>query len=465
MNRNSTLTVLVCSVAVFLIALEITIISVALPDIEDAFAGSSRTAVSWVFTAYNITVAAALLIAGWLAERAGRRRIFVAGLWIFTIGSLASGLSTSLGLLIAARVVQGLGGALLIPASLALILHAVDSERRETAIGIWGAMAGLAAAVGPTAGAVLVDVAGWRWVFLVNVPIAVAAAIASRVRLDESSDPAMSPRVDLVATPAGAAGVGLLVFAIVASGSLGVLSPAVLGALLLAVVGIVVLVRRTMTHPAPVFDPSIAASPSFSVAALGTLLFVAGFTGWLVLAPTFMVDVWGYSTVESGLAIAPAPVMMAIVAGPAGKWAGRVGHRPVIAIGALLSTIAVAWWVGLVDASPAYATAFLPGAILLGAGVGMGFPMLAAAAMRDVDPDRYAMAAAGNTTMRQIAMAVGIAIAVAIVGTDDAVSELSTFHASWTVCGALFLATAAVVWRRYPSISQPADDQELITHV
>lgn len=464
MTRNSTITVLVCSVAVFLIALEITIISVALPDIKDAFAGTSRNSVSWVFTAYNITVAAALLIAGWLAERAGRRRVFVAGLWVFTLGSLASGLAPSLGVLIAARAVQGIGGALLIPASLALILHAVAPERREAAIGIWGAMAGLAAAVGPTAGAVLVDVAGWRWVFLVNVPIAVAAALASRVRLTESSDPTIAPRVDIVAIPVGAAGVGLLVFAIVASGSLGIFSPAVIGALALAAAGITVLVRRTRTHHTPVFDPAIATLPSFSVAALGTLFFVAGFTGWLVLAPTFMVDVWGYSTIGSGLAIAPAPVMMAIVAGPTGKWASVIGHRVVIAIGALTSMAAVAWWIVFIDESAAYVTAFLPGAVLLGIGVGMGFPMLAAAAMRDVDPDRYAMAAAGNTTMRQIAMAVGIALAVAIVDTDDAVSDVSTFRASWTVCGVLFLATAVAMWHRYPT-HQPITDPELITHV
>jgi len=469
MNRQATLTTIICSVAVFLIALEITIISVALPEIEAAFDGSSRAAVSWVFTAYNITVAAGLLIGGWLAERNGRRRVFVAGLWIFTAGSLLSGLAPSLAVLIAARVVQGLGGALLIPASLALILHAVDDDHRETAIGIWGAMAGLAAAIGPTAGAVLVDAAGWRWVFLVNVPIAAVAAVASRMRLVDSSDPTIARRVDLVAVPAGAIGVGLLVFAIVASGALGIISPVVLGSLAAAVVGIAVLVRRTDSHPAPVFDPAIVMHRSFSVAGVGTLFFVAGFTGWLVLAPTFLVDLWGYATIRSGLAIAPAPVMMAIVAGPAGRWATAVGHRTVIAVGALSSTAAVAWWAIRIGEQPDYLGAFLPGAVLLGAGVGLGFPMLAAAAMRDVDPERYAMAAAGNTTMRQIAMAVGIAVAVTIVDAEaDGVADLARFRASWIVCGALFALTALTVRFLYPdrpADARPANQQELIPHV
>lgn len=444
--------IIICSVAVFLIALEITIISVALPEIETAFSGSTRATVSWVFTAYNVGVASLLLVGGWLAERCGRKRVFLTGLWIFAVGSLVSGLAPSLPVLIAARVIQSIGGSLLVPASLALILRAVDTERREAAVGVWGAMAGLAAAIGPTVGAVLVDAASWRWVFLVNVPVAIGAALLGAVRLEESSDPAIPARVDLLAVPAGATGVGLLVFAIVASGPLGWTDPRVGGAVVVAAALIAILVRRSATHSTPVFDPTIARTRSFSVACAGTLLFVAGFTGWLVLAPTFLVDVWGYSTLRSGLAIAPGPLMMAVTAGPAGRWASAEGHRVVITAGAMSAVMAVAWWVTLIGVTADYVVAFLPGAVLLGIGVGLAFPMLTAAAMRDVEPDRFAMGAAGNTTMRQVAMAVGVAVAVAIVGSgDDAVADVSAFRASWFVCGALFLMTATVIWAGYPA--------------
>jgi MFS family permease len=175
-DRNG-LTIALGSAAVFFIALELTIISVAMPEIADAFPDSSRATLSWIFTAYNVGVAAFLLIGGWMAERFGRRRLFMIGLVVFTVGSLASGLAPSVALLIAARTVQAVGGALLIPASLAVVLHAVPQERHDVAIGIWGAMAGLAAAVGPTVGAVLVNAVGWRSVFLVNVPLAVAVGV------------------------------------------------------------------------------------------------------------------------------------------------------------------------------------------------------------------------------------------------------------------------------------------------
>jgi EmrB/QacA subfamily drug resistance transporter len=455
--RSASLTMVLSSTAIFLIALEITIIAVALPEIEEAFAGVGRSTVSWVFTAYNIGVAALLLTGGWLAERFGRKRVFQSGLAIFAVGSVAAGLAPGIEVLIAARVVQSVGGALLVPASLALILHSVPPDRRDVAVGLWGAMAGVAAAVGPTLGALLVELTNWRAVFLINVPVAVLALVVGRRALVESRDPNISPRVDLVAAPAGAASVGLAVFAIIAGEPLGWTDPRVVGSLVLAALLLVAFGYRSQTHPTPVFDPSISRLPSFRVAAAGTLAFGAAFAGWLALAPTFLSEVWGYSVLRSGLAIAPGPLVMAAVAGPAGKMVTRFGHRRVIAVGALLPVLAVASWVLLVRSDSSYVTSFLPGVVLYGAGVGVGFPMLTAAALRDVPEHQYAMGAAGNTTLRQVAMAMGISMCFAIVGAAsgaDSAASASPYIQSWIACGVLFVATALVMLLRYP---EPTD--------
>ncbi len=440
------LTIALGSAAVFFIALELTIISVAMPEIAVTFPDSTRATLSWIFTAYNVGVAAFLLVGGWLAERFGRRKLFMIGLTVFTIGSLASGLAPEVELLIAARTLQAIGGALLIPASLAVILHAVPHDKHDVAIGVWGAMAGLAAAAGPTLGAILVGGVGWRSVFLVNVPLAIVVGVVGLRHIEESCDPSIERGVDLFAVPAGAAAVGLLIFIIVAAGSVGWTSPVTIGCAAVAVALLAIFVKRSRSHPRPVFDPSVAATRSFTVGSLGTLTFVAGFTGWLVFAPTFLTEVWGYSVFTAGFAIAPGPLAMAISAGPAGKAAVRFGHGVVIAVGAILALAATIWWALAITGTPSYLTGLLPGLILLGIGVGAGFPMLTAATMSEVAPRRYAMGAAGSTTVRQLAMAVGIAIATAVVGAPgETGSAVEPYVTSWIICGAMFGVTALLI--------------------
>lgn len=450
-------TVTLCSLAVFLTALEMTIISVAFPRIQDAFPGSTRAALSWIFTGYNVGVASLLLLGGWMAERFGRKRIFLTGIAVFGLGSIISGVAPNVATLLTGRVVQSVGGAMLMPSSLALILHSVRRDKRDSAIAVWGATAGLAAAVGPTVGAVLVQYAGWRWIFLLNVPIAIAASIKGRSILTDSINHDAPRTVDFLSVPFAAFGTGLLVLGIVASGAFALGDVRVFGALALSAVLLAVFVRRTTTHQSPLFPPSLMAEQSYRVGIAGTGLFGAAFAGWLILAPTFLVDVWGYSVFKAGFAIAPAPLAMAITAKPAGRLAGRLGYRRLIAVGCTLPIAAIAVWCLTITEQPAYASAFLPAAIIFGCGVGIGFPMLTAAGMRDVATSRYALAAAGNTTSRQIAMALGISVAISIVGTggeatgSNLAGQLSAFQWSWIVCGGFFFAAGALIVLRYPA--------------
>ena len=449
---NGRMTTLVGSVAVFNIGLELTIIALALPAIAEDFPGASPATLSWIFTAYNVTVASLLLLFGWAAERHGRKRIFTLGLMVFGFGSLTSGLAPTIALLIVGRVVQAVGGAMLIPASLALILASVPPTERDRAIGVWGAAAGLSAAIGPSLGSVLIPALGWRSVFFVNLPLVGLSLVVARRRLVESLDPGMAPRVDPLAVPCGAAAVGLLVFTIVAGGSLGWASPTAIGLIAVAVALMAVFSCRSLRHPRPVIEPAVVQTRSFTVAAFATVAFVAGFTGWIVLAPTFLTQVWGYSVLTAGLAIAPGPLVMAVLAGPAGRLASRVGHGRVVAGGAVLAVGACGFWLITTTTESRYLTTMLPGQLLLGAGVAAAFPMLTAAALSEVEDRRFAMAAAGNTTVRQVSMAIGIAIAVAMVGGDlddgavDGVAGaagrqalLDSFRLTWTAAALLFV--------------------------
>ena len=218
-------TLFITSLVGFMVAMEITIISIARSQIAEAFPDAEAATLSWVITAYNIGVASLLLPAGWMADRFGRKKVFLWGLVAFIFGSLLSGLASSPALLIGARVVQSIGGAAQYPAGLALLLSAFPIERRMRAIGVWGAVSGLAAALAPSLGALLVEGFGWRAVFLVNVPVALLALLVGRHWLMESRGAKVSDKVDLLSVPLASLGIGALLLAMVQSGSWGWTAP------------------------------------------------------------------------------------------------------------------------------------------------------------------------------------------------------------------------------------------------
>ena len=237
-----------------MVSLEITVIALAFSDIQEAFDGTSRATLSWIFTAYNIGVAALLLLSGWAADRYGRKRLFLTGLAVFMVGSLASGLSVDAGTLIAARVLQSIGGAMQFPAGLALLLPAFPPQRRGMAIGIWGTTGALAAALGPSIGAVLINGFGWRSIFLVNIPVAAIAIAAGVAILTESKADDLPDRVDPISVPMASIGVGLLVLAIAQTEVWGFTSAATGACVAGSIVALAWFVRRSSRHPAPLFD-------------------------------------------------------------------------------------------------------------------------------------------------------------------------------------------------------------------
>ncbi len=350
----------------------------------------------------------------------------------------------TLSLLIAFRVLQGIAAALIAPASLAIVLDSFPAERRAAGVGLWGAAAAAAAAVGPTLGGALVEAADWRLVFLVNLPLGVAIVLAGRARLPRPRS--LDERLpDLPGALMLALGLATLTLAIVEGNDWGWSSPAVLGCFAAAAAMIAGVVARSRTHPRPIVEPALFAHRSFAIGNLGTLLFAAAFFSLILGNVLFLTSIWGYTVLQAGAATLPGPALSTVVAGPAGRLADRFGHRAVIVPGTLSFAVGV-MVLRSAGAEPDWLGLWLPGAALTGIGIGLAFPTLGAAAVRDVPDDRFATASAVNAAFRQVGAVLGTAILVAIVGEPASLPEaLSVSNDAYLFSAFAALASGAVV--------------------
>jgi EmrB/QacA subfamily drug resistance transporter len=443
----------ITSLVGFMVSIEITVIALALPEIRDAFPTAAESTLSWIITAYNIGLAALLLMAGWAADRYGRKRVFLIGLAVFAVGSFAAGLASGIETLIAARVLQSIGGAMQFPAGLALLLNAFPPERRQMAIGVWGAMGGLAAAVGPPLGGFLVGVFGWRSVFLINVPIALGATVAGWAWLAESRNPAIPARVDLVSIPLGTIGVGSMVLGIVRGSEVGWTSPDTIATFVVGAALVLLFVVRSSRHPNRLFDLDLFRIPSYAIGNVGSVFFVAAFFAYFVPLPTYIQEVWGWEVIRTGLVVVPGPLVAAVLSPFAGRLADRVGVAPILTVGGAAGAVAMGLHLLLISNEPSALSIIIPG-LVLGVAAGCSFAMLVGATMRDVPPARFGMAGAGRTAVFQLALAMAIALAVAVVGRPDSAAEhLSVMRTLWVLALLLFLGQAAIFSVVFPTFA------------
>ncbi|HEV2999900.1 MAG TPA: MFS transporter [Solirubrobacteraceae bacterium] len=417
---------IVVSVAVFMASLDVFIVNIAFPELARDFGETDVAALSWVLNGYAIVFAALLVPLGRLADRIGRRRVFLAGLGVFMAGSALSGAAPSVETLVAARVLQAVGAAALLPTSLALLLPEFDASERAAAIGIWAAVGGIAAAAGPVAGGVLVE-GSWRLVFLVNLPIGAAAALyGARVLRETRDESARSP--DWIGTAVLAGAIGALALGLVKAPDWGWGGDATLAAFAGAAAGLAWFWTRSGRHPAPVVDRSMLQVRSFAMANVAAVLFSAAFATMLLAGVLFMTGVWGDSVLRAGLQIAPGPIMAAVFAARAGKAANRVGQRLLAGAGSAVFALGGAWWLWQLDAAAGYAGGMLPGMLLTGVGVGLTLPSLASAAASSLPPTRFATGSAVLSMSRQLGMVLGVAVLVAILGSDP-----TDFDGGWAL--------------------------------
>lgn len=453
------------SVGVMLVSLDISIVNVAFGSLVAEWP-ESRRLLTWVFSAYNIAYAAGLLTAGRLADAFGRKRAFLTGLTVFMIGSILCALSPTALVLVIARVIQALGGAIISPSAIALVLPEFPVEKRSAAIGIWGAVGAVAAASGPTIGGLLVDSLTWHWIFLVNVPFCVGAILIGKRLLHESLDESAPRTVDVPGAILAVTGVGVLTLVIVQSDQWGWTSLQSLSSMSISVLVLGFFALRCPRAVHPLLDLRLFRLPFVSASALSGFGFSAGFFSLIFVNTQWLQTVWNYSASRSGLAGIPGPIMAAIVAAPAGKAAQKYGHGKVVALGGLILCSGNLLLSATIPETPSYLTHYLPIMLYTGVGVGLCISTISSAATAFLPRTQFAMGSALNNTIRQVGAALGIALVSSLLVTAANSNEpIQGFHRSWTVTSVVILLSglAMLVLFRKPTSTQVQAADSLLT--
>jgi EmrB/QacA subfamily drug resistance transporter len=406
----------VLSLAAFMASLDVFIVNVAFDAIGKDFSGSSLSQLSWVLNAYAIVYAALLVPAGRIADRYGRKGGFMAGLALFTVASAACAVSEGVWWLVTFRVVQAAGAALLTPASLGLVVASAPAQHRARSVRIWAATGAVAAAFGPVVGGVLVE-ASWRWVFLVNVPVGLAALLAAARLVPRSRDAAVTRIPDVLGAVLLATSIGALSLALVQGPGWGWLAARTDAAWAVAVIGILGFLASSARHPAPVIEPALLRVRAFAWSNVTALLFSAAFAASLLSVVLWLQQVWGYSPIKTGLAIAPGPLMVPLFAALAHRYAARVPIGIVVAAGCALFAAGSLITAARVGPVPDYAADLLPGWLVGGAGVGLALPSILSSATADLPAARAATGSAVVSMNRQIGTALGVSLLIAVLGT------------------------------------------------
>jgi EmrB/QacA subfamily drug resistance transporter len=390
---------------VFMLLLDITIVNVALPDIQTEL-NASLSDLQWVIDAYALSLAALLLTAGSLSDLFGRKRVFIIGTGLFTLGSIACGSAQSIGFLTIARAFQGIGGAAMFATALALLASAFHGKDRGTAFGVFGATTGVAVAVGPVLGGVLTSGLSWRWIFFVNIPLCALAIFVSVFRVKESHDP-RAGRPDWIGFVVFTAALGSLVYGLIEAGEDGWGETKVVVCLVAAAVLLALFVVSQLVQESPMFDLGLLRKPTFTgglIAAFGISASIFSLLTYLVI---YVQNVLGYSAVGTGVRFLYLTAASFFAAAIAGRLSERVPVKWLIAPGFFVLGVGLLLMHGITDGSSW--THLIPGMLVCGVGTGMINPPLASTAVGVVTVDRSGMASGVNSTFRQVGIATGIA--------------------------------------------------------
>jgi EmrB/QacA subfamily drug resistance transporter len=403
------------SFGLFMIMLDNTIVNVALPSIQRDL-GVGLSELQWIVAGYSLTFAALMLTGGKLADHYGRRLIFVVGLIIFTLASLACGLAETGEMLIAARVVQGAGAALMNPATLSIISATFPPEQRGMAIGIWAGVSALALAIGPLAGGLLTDHLDWSWIFFVNIPVGVLAVAASFLVIEESRDMSEERRLDVPGQLAGGVGLFALTYALIEANTYGWTSGRILGAFALAAVALAGFVWLERVQRVPMLDLELFRNRTFAGANSVILLVALAMFGVFFFVSLYMQNILGFSAVETGAAFLPMTVLIILVAPVAGKLSDRLGSRWLMTVGMVLVGLQLLYFSRLgVDEN---FWNLLPGLLVGGVGMALVMTPSAAAAVRSVPVDQAGVGSAVLNACRQVGGSMGIAFMGAIIAAE-----------------------------------------------
>jgi EmrB/QacA subfamily drug resistance transporter len=446
-------TLAISSLAVFAVFLDTSVLFVAFPSITASFPEVAPAELSWILNGYTIVFAALLIPAGRAADRRGHKQTFLTGSIVFTLASLACALAPNPAVLVIARLAQGTGAAMLLPSSMALVLRGTPHAKLPFALAVWGATGAVAGALGPTLGAAVVEAGGWRWVFLINLPVGAFTVIMGRRVFAESRDPAST-----VPAPIGVvllmAASALVAFGLVRGEEWGwsdgrTLTPIAVGATAL---GLFVLhQRRTL---APTIDPALFGIRNFAWANVATIVFATAFTSMFLSSILFLTTVWGWSILAAGFGVAPGPLLVAMLAPFMGRLAQRVGQRPLLLVGGVLYAVGGLWRLVMLSPESNYVVEYMPSMLFTGLGVALCLPQLSSVVGQSLPPNRSGVGSAVNQAFRQFGGTFGVALTIGFLA-DPAgiVDAMASFDRVWWV---IILGGLSVSLLALPLQTRPA---------
>jgi EmrB/QacA subfamily drug resistance transporter len=442
-DASALLVLLIVSAGFSLATLDLFIVNVALPNIADDFGSAGLGDLSWVLNAYAIVFAALLVVFGRLADRFPREYGFLLGVAVFTVASALCAAANDTLALVVFRMLQAAGAALMTPTSLSMVLATSTGNERDTNVRTWTAISGLMAALGPVVGGLLVAIS-WRWVFVVNIPFGIAVLVAGWRRLPHVRGERI-PYPDALGAALVTAGVALLTLGLVKGDDWGWGSAKTIEVLVgsVAVSGLFVL--HCLRDKNPLLDPDLFRRRSFTGASIVATVYSIAFGAFLLSLVLWFQNVWHWSALHTGFAIAPGPFLVLPTALLlAERLIVRFGPGLVIAIGAGLFALGAGWCALFAGLQPDYFADMFPGLVIVGVGVGLTLPTMMASATSELSPENFATGSAVVNMLRQIGLAIGVAILVAVLGTPSSThAALDAFDRAWVVIGA-FAAAAAL---------------------
>jgi EmrB/QacA subfamily drug resistance transporter len=421
--RNILWTLAITSIALFMVVLDNLVVSTALPVIRVDL-GASIEELEWTVNAYTLTFAVFLLTGAALGDRFGRRRMFATGIALFTSASAAAALAPTIDALIAARAIQGMGGALVMPLTLTILSSAFPAERRGVALGMWGAIGGVAVASGPLVGGLVIEGIAWQWIFWLNVPVGVALAPLALLRLRETYGP--DKALDLPGLALVSTGLLGLVWGLVNGNAEGWASPRILAAVGLGAILLAAFVRWELRARAPMLPMRFFRSRTFAAANSASLLMTFGMFGAIFLLTQFFQTAQGHSPLQAALRVLPWTLMPMVVAPIAGALSDRIGGRPLLASGLGLQAVGLAWNAAVTEAGVGYASLVGP-FVISGIGMGLFFAPLANVVLGSVGRQEEGKASGANSAVREIGGVLGVAVLASIFSQAGGYGTAQTF--------------------------------------
>ena len=457
-------TFVITSLALFMVVLDNLVVSTALPVIRTDL-DASLEELEWTVNAYTLTFAVLLLTGAALGDRFGRRRVFVAGLTLFTAASAAAALAPTMDALIAARAIQGVGGAIVTPLTLTILSDAFPKERRGLALGAWSGIAGLAVASGPLVGGAVVDGISWQWIFWLNVPIGILLVPLALRFLRETYGPDRG--LDLPGLALVSAGLLGLVWGLIHGNGDGWTSPQIVGSLAVGAILTVAFVAWELRAPAPMLPMRFFRDRSFAAANGASLLMYFGMFGSIFLLTQFLQTVQGHSPLGAGLRVLPWTAMPMIVAPIAGALSDRIGGRPLMAVGLALQAIGLGWLAAVSTPTVPYTELVIP-FILSGTGMAMFFAPVANVVLSAVRPEEEGQASGANNAIREVGGVFGVAVLASVFASYGGYGTPQSFvdgltPAIWV--GAIVVGVGALISLAIPGRRRgqelPAEETEL----